>query len=1370
MIMKYKTLMSAAVATLLLTAASRAQVTLTDIGTAPTPGPNDISQLSNAGNTTAVGNLNFFWDDGYTTPTTGAPSQTFTTLNNAQGYILSSVAIQVGGLGNYGGNAPATPFESQPFALYVFQLSGAGLTNGTLVASYIATSQLNNDGDWMQWTGLGVPLAPGTNYAFAFGIANPPGGNDDWEVISVASGWPYTGGQICLVPNAGGKVKYSTLPNTFDMTFDVGLSLPAAPIANPPLEVPSSASTALAAGTSVSLTASAGGSQPITYQWQTDGGSGGALTNILGATNANLVVGTTGWAVGAYKYDFVASNSLGTNLSSDAVITIVPVIMQDIGPDAPTPGPIDISQLLNTQQNDDGFNYYTDNGANHNEWNGQTFTTGNNTSGYLLNSIVWKSAGNGNSFPVFQLYDLYIYSISPDGTTATTIASYQAYGGGTELDWQEWVGLSVPLAPNAMYAYAFGRDATSSGWEHIADQNQNPYTGGEICQIPSGGGTVTYGTTGGSDATFDLGLSVSEKPNATVPTYTPNVNPVYAGTAITLLETAVGSPPLHYQWLTDNGTGGALVPVSGANNASLAVSTTALTAGNYNYAIIVTNSSGASTSAVVTLNLVAASAPQIVTDISPATANEGYVGQTLNYSAAFTGTLPIAYQWMINTGSGPTPISVSSNPSAVSNTLVLSNLQLANAGAYTVTAQNSVGGPISSSASTLTVLPDPAPPARGTYGATILSNNPAAFWPFAETNDPSTGILPAYDASGHDLDGLYGVNAYDAYNGFLGPQPPAFPTFVANSGTLYSQPQVTNAWVIVPPLNLDTNAVTITMWINPAGNVAASAGLLFNRTIGGDAAGFCFGTDLNAGGMAELGYTWNTNSAATYTFHSGLYPLANMWSFVALVVQTNQAAIYLYYVDPNTGLPDLYSAANVIPHGPENFNTGTILVGDDGNQIARVFNGSIADVAVFKQALTSGQVLAQFSAGAGLGVISPSISGQPQSTGAYVGNTVRFTATGINGSSPLTFQWQWNNQNLSDGGNISGSTTPSLTISNVTPADAGSYQLLVENSAATTPSSNVTLTVVTPVPGSYESAILADSPYAFWKLDETNNPANGGVLAYDYVRGLNGTYLTGTENGFNGILGPQAPEFPGFPTNNTALGTVANTANSYVTASAGSATSGNLTYAMWIYPTGPVENWAGLLMDRSGPGTGLGFGGLTDSTGMSELGYTWNQNSTWSYDSYLYPPANQWSYVALVIQPTQATIYLINSSGVQTAVNAIAHDTEEFGVAWHIGDDAQGNTGGRTFPGSIADVSVYLTSLSSNQLMSLYNTGVGTVAPVTLSVAPGSSRNNLTLTWSQGVLLESTNVSGPWITNIAASPYTIETTNSRMFFRVQVKP
>ncbi len=133
--------------------------------------------------------------------------------------------------------------------------------------------------------------------------------------------------------------------------------------------------------------------------------------------------------------------------------------------------------------------------------------------------MAWKSAGNGNSFGNKQLYDIFFYSISADGTTATLIANYQGYGGGIENDWFQWHGLSVPLAPNAVYGYTFGRAADgptpSTGWEHVGTQGNNPYPGGQLItssNANTNNGPVTYGTSGNSDATFDLGLIVSQKP------------------------------------------------------------------------------------------------------------------------------------------------------------------------------------------------------------------------------------------------------------------------------------------------------------------------------------------------------------------------------------------------------------------------------------------------------------------------------------------------------------------------------------------------------------------------------------------------------------------------------------------------------------------------------------------------------------------------------------------------------------------------------------------------------------------------------------------------------------------------------------------
>ncbi|HEY3862639.1 MAG TPA: LamG-like jellyroll fold domain-containing protein [Verrucomicrobiae bacterium] len=1363
-------------ASLFLAATAPAAVTLTDLGTtAPTPGPNDIFQLAGGGNAgSGAGSLNYYWDDGANHTTVGYPGQTFTTLNNPQGYILTSVAISTAGHGG------GTPTQNQSFTLSIYQLSNplgltpatTGLTNATLVASYSTTFALAAEGDWIQWSGLATTLAPGTNYVIGFGRS--VGSPGDWEEINVATNLPYAGGQACLVPVASGKLTYSTTLNDYDMTFDIGLSLPAAPIANAPIEAPAFAHLALLAGTNVNLTATAAGSGPITYTWYTDGGTGGSFTNIPGAASSNLVVNTAGWLPGVYNYEFLASNSLGTSFSVPAALSVTNVMMADLGTNLPTPGPIDISQMLNTAQADDGFNYYTDDGAGHGAWAGQTFTTGTNVSGYTLNSLTWLSAGNGNSFPTIQLYDFYVYSLTPDGATASQIAAYQVYGGGKELDWFKWVGLNVALAPNTKYAYAFGRDGASTGWEHIADQSGNLYPGGQICTIPTpAGGAVTYGPAGTSDATFDLGLSYSLTPFAFPPTYTPSANPVYAGTVITLTDAAVGPPPLSYQWLADNGTG-TLATVGGATTSNLVVDTTSLAPGNYEYEVVVTNSAGVSTSAVTTVVVTSASLPLITTDISPTNLNEGYVGETISFTSAFAGTLPITYQWFVDTGSGPVAISSASNPSAISNTLVLANLQAGNAGTYSVQASNSVGTNYSSP-STLVVFPVPSSALNGTYGTLVLADGPVAYWPLTDLNDPSTGVSPAYDATGHGFDGVYGVDTENGFDAIAGPQPPAFPGFAANTTALFTQNGSVDSYVTVPATDLNTNTVTISMWINPSGAELTFEGLLMNRN-GADAAGLGFGSTQNTSAMAELGYTWNTNNASTYNFNSGLYPVAGVWSFVALVVQPTQATLYLYYIDPNTGQPDLYSAVNPIPHSVEKFTGGTTLLGSDsGGATARSFSGDIAQVAVFNQALSSDQILSMFSKGAGLTTTAPSIAGQPASQGVYAGKTVTFTATGVNGTSPLSYQWQFDGVNLTNGAGISGATNLTLTLSNVVTVESGTYQLLVRNPVTTTASSNAVLEVVTPAPGSYEASVLENGPFAFWKLDETNaDPAAGNAIASDFVGGFNGVYGTAVQDGFSSydILGPQAPEFAGFPTNNTAMLTANGVVNSFMSATAGTIATNTVTYAMWINPNAPAATFDGLLMNRSGPsgGDGLGFGGDTDSTGMADLGYTWNNNNqdTWGFSTFLFPPTNQWSFVAMVIQPTQGTLYLINGNGVQTAVNAIAHDSEEFAVAWRLGDDATGNNGARTFPGRISSASVYLSALSSNQLVALYDAGAGVAPPVSINIAPIGGQQ-LTLTWSQGSLLQATDLNGPWTTNTANSPYTVSATNSHMYFKVRVK-
>jgi len=67
-------------------------------------------------------------------------------------------------------------------------------------------------------------------------------------------------------------------------------------------------------------------------------------------------------------------------------------------------------------------------------------------------------------------------------------------------------------------------------------------------------------------------------------------------------------------------------------------------------------------------------------------------------------------------------------------------------------------------------------------------------------------------------------------------------------------------------------------------------------------------------------------------------------------------------------------------------------------------------------------------------------------------------ATGL---APITNQWRRNGVPLSNGGQISGATTPTLTITGATGANAGSYDCIVTNSCGAVPSDDAPLTIVT---------------------------------------------------------------------------------------------------------------------------------------------------------------------------------------------------------------------------------------------------------------------------------------------------------------------
>ena len=177
-------------------------------------------------------------------------------------------------------------------------------------------------------------------------------------------------------------------------------------------------------------------------------------------------------------------------------------------------------------------------------------------------------------------------------------------------------------------------------------------------------------------------------------------NVAYLGDPVTL---NVNAQPesTYYQWQTDGGSHGASWSnLLGANGTNYILGTSNLAAGNYEFQVIVTNSTLNVTSAPVTLTILSPSAPVILQNIVPESP-AAYVSQQVAFSASFTGNHPIMNQWQFSTDGGNTFANITGQTNDI---LTLSNLQLTNSGEYRLAAVNAFGSN-NTAAATLTVNP-----------------------------------------------------------------------------------------------------------------------------------------------------------------------------------------------------------------------------------------------------------------------------------------------------------------------------------------------------------------------------------------------------------------------------------------------------------------------------------------------------------------------------------------------------------------------------------------------------------------------------------------------------------------------------------------
>jgi len=148
--------------------------------------------------------------------------------------------------------------------------------------------------------------------------------------------------------------------------------------------------------------------------------------------------------------------------------------------------------------------------------------------------------------------------------------------------------------------------------------------------------------------------------------------------------------------------------------------------------------------------------------------------------------------------------------------------------------------------------------------------------------------------------------------------------------------------------------------------------------------------------------------------------------------------------------------------------------------------------------------------------------------------------------------------------------------------------------------------------------------------------------------------------------------------------------------------SNTVTITAWVKRNGKQDVFAGIVFSRDGDtiaGIGCGSAGEPDWQPNQELYYVWNDTEeTWSWHSGLIIPEGKWVFVALVLEPTRATLYLGEDGNLRSATNEVSNGTEEFNGVVRIGRDKKPEHSPRYFRGQIDDVRIYDRPLSEVEI------------------------------------------------------------------------
>jgi hypothetical protein len=258
-------------------------------------------------------------------------------------------------------------------------------------------------------------------------------------------------------------------------------------------------------------------------------------------------------------------------------------------------------------------------------------------------------------------------------------------------------------------------------------------------------------------------------------------------------------------------------------------------------------------------------------------------------------------------------------------------------------------------------------------------------------------------------------------------------------------------------LNSSSNNAVSTLWIDPVNEYSSSV----------TATDIVTSCGINLYGFRQPGSsTVTTPGPVTLTVDN-------------LLVGTTFADVVPSSLNPPTVLIQPVDT-NIVSGANANFLT--LAAGDPDLQYQWVSNGTPVlgatnlTFSVINPSVGTHNIYASITNGAGSNAtrvavltvssqpISPVITNQPTSVAVNVGDTANFTVVAGGVPAPA-YQWkvvQGGTTNNVSGPNVSGTTTPSLTLTSVSTNQAGQYFVTITNTAGLTNSALATLTVIPP--------------------------------------------------------------------------------------------------------------------------------------------------------------------------------------------------------------------------------------------------------------------------------------------------------------------